>query len=264
MADLLRVPITSPFERIEWQPNRPQMAELLSHIRQAWTKLGESKPHWSVRSAERFLPENIAATGDAFFQTGLDDVLVIERTLQRVGRQISGAHAFEYGCGLGRVTVPLSLKVDRLTACDISPSHLALAAAHIEKSGARNVKFVQVNSHDDFGMTEPFDLWYSRIVLQHNPPPIISAILRRALKMLSPSGIALFQVPTYALNYKFETQAYLDNMRDGDSIEMHCLPQSAVFSIAREEGCFPLEVREDDSVGHQQAWVSNQFVFQKG
>jgi trans-aconitate methyltransferase len=111
-------------------------------------------------------------------------------------------------------------------------------------------------------MTEPFDLWFSRIVLQHNSPPVMALILRRALSLLAPGGVAVFQVPTYAKNYSFRLDGYLNRIAGEGEIEMHVLPQPVVFAIAASAGCTPMEVLEDGSVGIA-GWQSSTFVFHK-
>jgi hypothetical protein len=111
-------------------------------------------------------------------------------------------------------------------------------------------------------MSTPFDLWFSRIVLQHNSPPIIALILQRALALLSPGGVAVFQVPTYARGYGFSLDRYLARLHDDSAIEMHVLPQPVVFAIAEAAGCVAVEVLEDGSIGVAN-WYSNTFVFRK-
>ena len=46
-------------------------------------------------------------------------------------------------------------------------------------------------------------------------------------------------------------------------MEMHCIPQQAVFSLIAAAGCEALEVREDNSVGWSGRWISNTFVIRK-
>jgi len=41
-------------------------------------------------------------------------------------------------------------------------------------------------------------------------------------------------------------------------MQMHCLPQPAIFKILADECCVPLEVREDGSTGG--AFISNTFI----
>jgi hypothetical protein len=110
-------------------------------------------------------------------------------------------------------------------------------------------------------MLEPFDLWFSQIVLQHNSPPIIAMILRRAMQLLNPGGLAIFQVPTFSPGYRFRVTEYVSNLPNA-GMEMHVLPQPAIFEIAVGAGCVPLEVLDDYSTGSQ-LWVSNSFAFAK-
>jgi hypothetical protein len=99
------------------------------------------------------------------------------------------------------------------------------------------------------------------IVLQHNPPPVIALILRRLLRSLNPGGIAFFQVPTYGAEYRFHIQEYLARPL-APEMEMHLIPQSAVFRIAEEAGCSALEVEPDQCTGLP-TWISNTFLLQK-
>jgi hypothetical protein len=113
-------------------------------------------------------------------------------------------------------------------------------------------------------MHDSFDLWFSRIVLQHNPPPVIAMILRRALAWLAPGGLAVFQVPTYGVGYSFRANEYLRNIGQKSEIEMHILPQQAVLEVVQQAGCVLLELREDSyNTGHPAIWLSNLFVVRK-
>jgi hypothetical protein len=112
-------------------------------------------------------------------------------------------------------------------------------------------------------MTAPFELWFSRIVLQHNPPPIAAMILRRALGLLAPGGLAVFQVPTHAIGYRFRVAEYVNGLGQPGGIEMHVLPQPVVFDIVRDCACEPREVLEDFSAGPSGSWNSTTFVVRK-
>ena len=155
------------------------------------------------------------------------------------------------------MTPHLAKEFREVTAIDISESHLAMAREVASASGRQNTRLALARV-PEFGMTEPFDLWFSYIVLQHNPPPVIALVLRRMFAMLAAGGIAIFQVPTYAPGYAFDVAKYLAAPKSG-TIEVHCLPQSVVFRLADEAGCMPLEMREDEAMGYP--WLSNMFVF---
>ena len=75
-------------------------------------------------------------------------------------------------------------------------------------------------------------------------------------------GLAFFQVPTYWMNYAFDIQAYLKNARHGD-MEMHVLPQKAVFDLAWAHGLKPLEAEPDGSIGSFGQRISTTFLMEK-
>jgi SAM-dependent methyltransferase len=247
---------------VEWDGGTADTDALLAHVQATWMRLGIERPHWSVLSSEQFMPEQIAAHEAAFFASGAADAEELVATIRRnrIDTQCL-RRLLEFGCGVGRVTPHLAKAFPRVTACDVSANHLEIAKRIVAESEVNNVDFDLVDS-TEFGMFGTFDVWLSRIVLQHNPPPIIAQILRRALGLLAPGGVAMFQVPTYVMGYHFQTAEYVRALPARGEIEMHVLPQPAVFQIAREAGCRPLEVREDASVGVK-GWVSNTFVFTK-
>ena len=75
-------------------------------------------------------------------------------------------------------------------------------------------------------------------------------------------GMAIFQMPTYDLGYRFKTSEWLATEHILD-MQMHCFPQARTFEIAAEEKCQVLEVREDDWAGPANKRVSNTFVIRK-
>jgi hypothetical protein len=124
------------------------------------------------------------------------------------------------------------------------------------------VAFKQVSA-EDLMPIQSYNFWFSRIVLQHNPPPVIASILDVAFKKLRLNGIAIFQVPTYKKNYHFDFDSYI-SYELGTSMEMHFIPQCDVIKIADQNGCRLLEIREDtQSVSQSPDWLSNLFVFEK-
>jgi SAM-dependent methyltransferase len=106
-----------------------------------------------------------------------------------------------------------------------------------------------------------FDVFFSLIVLQHNPPPLIAFLLRTLLNKLEPGGLAYFQVPTYRFGYRFDPDAYIASELKLGVPEMHVLPQHVVLRIADEAGCRPLEVREDPSGSYD--LISQRFLLHK-
>jgi SAM-dependent methyltransferase len=257
------VQVQAPPNRVDVHVNSELAKTLRAHVQATWTRLGNEAPHWSVLSGDQFRPDKISQTEGMFYNSGIQDLNWTIGILARHGIVPSKLPVcFEFGCGLGRVTLPLATTFKKVIACDISTSHLDVAIRRAKTGKIQNVSFVHADTND-FGMMESFDLWFSRIVLQHNPPPIMHAILKRAFSLLNKNGVALFQVPTYATGYSFDIRKYSQDMAASDGIEMHCLPQAHIFELAHQNNMRVLEVREDFSAGPPEHWVSNVFVLQK-
>ncbi len=255
-----RLPLALPPLSIAWETDRASERALLDYVEATWTALGKTEPHWSVLGAPYFKSSEIEENREEFYGSGAYDLGIIEAVLARIGlRAEDFRRVVEYGCGVGRVTPHLARVFRGILALDISASHIALAREAARESRAANIQFRLVTG-TDFGMDGAFDLWFSRIVLQHNPPPIIALILRRMFSLLAPKGLAIFQLPSYAPGYGFDVATYLGRPNSGE-IEVHCLPQPVVFALAREAGCACLEVRED--LDMEFPWLSHTYVFQR-
>jgi SAM-dependent methyltransferase len=260
------MPMTAPPQEIEWQTADDVTAALLAHVKRTWTHLGTERPHRHVLGSDDYAPDRIEKNKRQFFASGAFDCKGLVGALARQGlTPAQFPRLFEFGCGVGRVTPYFAATFAQVTACDVSPSYLAIARETVRTADAGKVT-LNLGDADTFGMTEPFDLWFSRIVLQHNPPPVIAMILRRALTLLAPGGAAYFQVPTYGRGYRFAVADYLaGTVRSGQlNAEMHVLPQSAVFEIAGQAGCHALEAWPDGSTGRLPAeLISTMFILRK-
>lgn len=237
------------------------LASCLARVKHAWTHLGEQRPHYSVITQEDYLPESIDTNLDRFRKSGLSEVEDAMAVLRRYvpEERIKDLTVNELGCGVGRVTIPMSRKVSFVNGFDISLPHLAIATQYAKDAGVANIHFQEVEA----GTVPAFpscDLFYSRIVLQHNPPPLIMALLRAMLRSVRGQGVVFFQVPTYIAKYRFSTKSWLASRQPLD-MEMHSVPMAAVFGALQEQGFAVREVREDTSCGA--TIISDTFIAQK-
>jgi SAM-dependent methyltransferase len=238
------------------------LEKMLSIVERAWMALGESEPYWSVWTSDSFKKQNFDANAQTFYESGRRDTERLHAWLQRNGIEESGLKTCcEYGCGTGRVTPWLARAFPRVVACDISAAHLAIARRVLDERGIKNVQLTRVDSRSAIQSLEPFDILFSLIVFQHNPPPVIAFLLRTLLARLRPGGVLFFQVPTYATGYRFSAEEWL-RLGDAHGMEMHVLPQRNVFAIALLAGCEVLEVQPDTYAGTQ-GWVSTTFLLRK-
>jgi 2-polyprenyl-3-methyl-5-hydroxy-6-metoxy-1,4-benzoquinol methylase len=163
----------------------------------AWETVGETAPYHSVLTFDEYRPERFAENEVSFFEGGKHDLALILALLHRIGRPAQDFYrCLEFGCGVGRVTAQLAATFSEVLALDISRPHLQLAKGHLAGLGYANVSFLQVTPEDLLPGTG-YDLWFSRLVLQHNPPPVTLEILNTMFAGLPPGGIAIFHVPTY-------------------------------------------------------------------
>jgi len=237
-----------------------QLQLMFDRIAKAWQDFGHTEPHWSVMVDEAFKQAHIGENIEAFYDSGKHDVEFFLNFVRRSGISPSFEKALDYGCGVGRLTMALSDYARHVTGLDISPPHLRLGTERARDQGIANVAFETVAKVADLDRYTGFDLVISRIVLQHNPPPVMAAIYAKLLLALAPGGMAVVQMPTYIHQQSFSAARYLDT--DQPQMEMNGLPQSIIFSIIEEAGCRVLEVREDESTGNVPG-LSHIFAVQK-
>jgi SAM-dependent methyltransferase len=256
------LPLALPREEIESRASPAVLATLMGRMARIWTALGERSPHWSVLTEDRFRPASIEANLGVFRATASTDLGIVRSVIERHGLAAEAPRLLDYGCGVGRATLALAPLFADAVGCDISPPHLALAAAEAEARGVANVAWHQATA--EAPMPEGgWDVWFSRLVLQHNPPPVIRHLLGLAFAGLRPGGLVIFQLPVHGRGYRFDIGEYLAEGEGG--MELHALPQPEVFALAREAGLELLELREDShmTMADPSAWLSNLFVFRR-
>jgi 2-polyprenyl-3-methyl-5-hydroxy-6-metoxy-1,4-benzoquinol methylase len=259
--DLKNWKLDLPKIEIEYEATHPQLEKCLETIKDSWTHMGLTRPHHSVLTNEKFLPGNLSKYIGEFEASGEKESMSIEKILLRHEfDSFSKKICVEYGCGVGRVSLGLARRFNKLHAYDISPSHLNIAKVHAESRGLFNCEF-HLCSNDPLAAIENCDFFYSRIVFQHNPPPIIYQLIANSLHSLNPFGIAIFQVPTFSAGYHFSIKEWLSIKHDITDMQMHCLPQSVIYRLIEEQNCELLEVGEDGSAGSN--FISNTFIVRK-
>jgi SAM-dependent methyltransferase len=255
-------PVMLPPMEVETEASPGSVAEMLGRVAVFWGMIGMQAPHWSVLGEARFRPEEIEHHKDEFYASGEVDAALVHNVLAMHAIPAEGIRCVaEFGCGVGRVTFALARAFPEVVACDVSAPHLKVALAEAKARKPGRIAFYQST------IAKPLpdiacDLWFSRSVLQHNPPPVMAWLLREAFARLAPGGVAIFQLPTHSSGYRFAVADYMKPQRNL-TMEMHVLPQKAVFALAREAGLELLEVREDPVMGNASRWSSNLFVLRR-
>ena len=96
------------------------------------------------------------------------------RDTLRVLRQLAGPafnqdHVLDFGCGAGRLTIPLARTAEHTTGVDSSDELLAEARANVVHAGLSNIEFKSA-SHGLVGVTGRFEVVHSYDAFRRIPP----------------------------------------------------------------------------------------------
>lgn len=161
----------------------------------SWEERARREPYFPLLADDDAL--RVAGSGsasDAFFQTGEDDVaalLAALTTLFSGGVRLDAV--LDYGCGAGRLTLPLARRAGHVVACDIAPTALSHARQNAERAGLYNITF---QSCDDVAASAgaSFDFVCSLLVFQYIPPSAGYALIQSLTSRLRDGGVFAFQV----------------------------------------------------------------------
>ena len=163
-----------------------------------WEKWGRLEPYYGVITAEKYFRANLTdATKQEFFDSGKVHIeYILEACRRHLGRDFSPKSALDFGCGVGRIVLPLASMVERVMGIDISESMLDEAQKNCAAHGLKNVTF---RKSDDAlsALDESFDFIHSYIVFQHIPVVRGRQIFAGLIDRLADGGIAAIQL-TYA------------------------------------------------------------------
>lgn len=253
--------LLAPANHVDVEVDRAGFDTLVGHVKRTWEALGHERPHWSVLTNAAFLPEQIGDNLDSFYASGAIDLAALAAALDRAAIPLDAqARVFELGCGVGRLTEHLAGRFRHVVACDVSRPHLAIARDRLHALG--NVTFLPLTDLSVLGDQPPFDLFFSLITLQHNPPPLIHAILKAVFGRLSRQGVAYFQLPVHQRGYRFDLATYLQRLAAGDAVmEMHVVPQHRLFTLFEACGMTVRDMLFDERTGGD--FLSASFLLQK-
>ncbi len=122
---------------------------------------------------------------------------VIER---HTGESIDGRVVLDYGCGPGRLTLPLAQRCEHVYGLELMTEMFVAARANAEHVGVSNVEWRP--SSDLASLAGSYDAFVSMWVFQHIPSREGERILAQLVGGLRPGGVGVFNFavrPTRAL-----------------------------------------------------------------
>lgn len=158
----------------------------------AWKRFGEVDPYFGVVTHSQYHSQTLTDhVRNEFFRSGERHVRILMKTLREINPGFSPTRAIDFGCGVGRLTLPLAREAASVLGVDVSPGMLSEAQKNATERGVSNVKFArQVSGR--------FDLVHSFIVLQHIPPRRGLPIVRDLVSRVERGGMIVLQVTYYA------------------------------------------------------------------
>jgi 2-polyprenyl-3-methyl-5-hydroxy-6-metoxy-1,4-benzoquinol methylase len=168
------------------------MSALRRH-RRDWDDLARLDPLWAIASAPR--RRFGGWDEEAFMASGRRKAEGLLRRLEELGVPARRERALDFGCGVGRLALPLADAFDRVTGVDIAPAMIEQARARA--AGRPGVEFV-LNDREDLAVLGDarYDLVYSGLVLQHLPSRelALGALVALAARV-APGGVLVAQIP---------------------------------------------------------------------
>lgn len=173
------------------------MAPLANDPDSDWERFGNADPYFSVITAPQYHGNLSESARAEFFRSGeshIDQVFSIVR--DRLHPPFAPVRALDFGCGVGRLLIPLAARCRDVTGVDVSASMLAEAGRNADAAGATNIRLLP--SDDNLSTIDgQFDFVHSYIVLQHIPVRRGERLVQELAKRLAPNGVGVFHV-TYS------------------------------------------------------------------
>ena len=168
-----------------------------------WESFAQADPYWSVLSTEEFHRDRLTpALLDRFFKSGAQHVESIITMLRwRFGAPARFGVTLDFGCGVGRLLIPLAATSDKAIGIDVAPTMLALCRQHADERNVKNIELYR--SDDQLSSVQQYagavDLLTSFIVFQHIPPRRGARILVALLQLMRSGACGYLQITFAAM-----------------------------------------------------------------
>jgi SAM-dependent methyltransferase len=169
-----------------------------SNTDKEWDKCGKDDPYFGVIAIGKYRKSNLTDENkNEFFRSGYD---YIDKVLNNIRKHIDPNYAIkkglDFGCGVGRLVIPLAEVSEHVTGVDVSDSMLNEAINNCKTLSINNVSFYK--SDDNLSLlTGKYDFINSFIVFQHIPAKRGERIFKNLLPYLENGGVCVVHF-TYA------------------------------------------------------------------
>lgn len=218
-----------------------------------WEAWGKQAPYYGVLSVERFRTGELTGDGrQEFFRSGENHVGSLFTTIRdKFAPDFSPARSLDFGCGVGRLLIPIAHRSASATGVDISHSMLAEAGTNCAAADVTNVELV--HSDDTLSLIHgDFDLVHSHLVFAHIRPNRGLVLIDALADRVRPGGFIAVQVPfacsaprwkrlLVLIRYRVPLLQVLRNLLRGrpanePAMQLHIYPLPRLFRMLRVRG----------------------------
>jgi SAM-dependent methyltransferase len=177
---------------------------------ETWEHYGKEDPYFGVITDEKFRQTKLnAELLDEFLVSGIDYVDRIWSDIETInGGKFSPERTIDFGCGVGRLVIPLAARSKEAVGVDISDSMLEEARRNSKTKGLSNIDFVK-SDPELSNLKGEFDLIHTFIVIQHIPADLGYRYFEQMLKRLKSGGIGVIHL-TYKIEGSLMSRIYRD------------------------------------------------------
>jgi SAM-dependent methyltransferase len=167
-----------------------------------WDLFGKTDPYYGVLTSDKFKKENIDENAiKDFFEYGQNYIDFVIRTIRNhLDDTFQPDRCLDFGCGVGRLVIPLSPISNSVLGVDVSESMLKEAQKNCHDRYLENVEFIKPDDQLS-NISGTFNFINSFIVFQHIPRRRGEYILTKLIKLLAENGIGALHF-TYYVNQK--------------------------------------------------------------
>jgi SAM-dependent methyltransferase len=248
----------------------------LRDLQKNWEHMGRNDPLWAIITSD----EKRGGKWDAkeFFALGQREVADVMQYAAALRLDLVTRRALDFGCGVGRLTQPLAGYFEKVDGVDIAPSMIELARTY-NRHGDRVEYHLNASGNLELFADGTFDFIYTNITLQHMEPRHSKCYLKEFLRLLTPQGILIFQLPSELrpaahpqpsavrrVIRHLAPQGLVDlyhRVRWGNlpHMEMHGIRRECLVEFLEMHGAGIVDIADDQSAGDD--WISFRYCVRK-
>ena len=231
-----------------------------------WEDFAQISPYYAVLSHEKFKAQYLNDDDvKDFFQSGeLHIEKMLEWVITHLDPEFKPERCLDFGCGVGRLLIPLAKRFSSVVGVDVSRTMLEEARTNCRQYGLENVEL----AGSDDGLSQvagKFDFIHSYITFQHITRQRGESLLMRLIELMNTNGIAAVHI-TYGGDrtmiqrvkywiHRFIPPAHaLANLIKGRKLSeppvmINRYDLNRVFRLIQEGGCEHSYVRFSDHAG---------------